>query len=443
MPRLLPILALSVALGVPPSLALDASRPSPGGERDLERLEVGSPIAADRARLGSLMVGRGCLSTDGAFATDGTLSWQPSCFGTFIAGGIGSKVYPTRGTAKDGDGHPSSNAYASLLVQFQADGAVKREVNGMFINADIVGGAASAAERDSTNTTGQLISLRQRPGPNGERPPTAWGHNIDLHIAPGAGDVQSWGVEYDINNFNKDCAPGSGCLSAGMFFNGISGHPNTAWIYSGGGTTNTYKGTVTVGKNMINWVSGAKFVPALYGIRLNGTFYRARYVSPTQLSGDVAIPDTAAPVAYTAQNAIVHNGIFLQGDNNVSGSDFISATNAYHGINITGHHHVAFNAAGDSAPYALLARPGQNLCLDSFDSCVSDNGTGLVYGRKGARVLYAEPQRTSVSGFLNSPLATPASSKAPCQAGDWAHDANFVYTCVAANTWKRAALSSW
>ncbi len=439
MSRLLPILALSAAFGMPPALALDASKADRDGRLDLERLEVSGPIAARS----SLTVGTGCQSTDGGFATDGTLSWQPNCFGVFIAGGIGSKVFATRGTEKDTNGHPRSNGYTPLLVQFQADGAIKREMNGMFINADVVGGAVSAAELDTTNTAGQLISLRQRPGPNGERPPTAWGHNIDLHIAPGSGNVQSWGVEYDMNNFNKDCGPGGGCLSAGIFFNGISGAPNTAWIYSGGGTTNTYRGSVTVARNMVNWVSGTKFVPAIYGIRLNGTFYRAHYVSPTQLAGDVAIPETSAPVSYTAQNAMVHNGIYLQGDNNVSASDFISATSAYHGVNISGHHHVAFNASGDSAPYVLLARPGQSLCLNGFDGCMSDDGGGLVYGQKGMRAFKAEPHRMTVNGFLNSPLATPASSRAPCAPGDWAHDADFVYTCVTANTWKRAALSSW
>ncbi|WP_162596071.1 hypothetical protein [Methylobacterium sp. 17Sr1-1] len=177
MPRLLPILALSAALGMPPALALEASGAGRGGGLDLERLDVGGPITAR----GSLTVGSGCQPTDGAFATDGTLSWQPSCFGTFIVSGIGSKVYATRGTGKDADGAPQSNGYTPLLVQFQADGAIKREMNGMFINADVVGGAVSAAELNTTNTTGQLISLRQRPGPNGERPPTVGAQHRPAH----------------------------------------------------------------------------------------------------------------------------------------------------------------------------------------------------------------------------------------------------------------------
>ena len=38
---------------------------------------------------------------------------------------------------------------------------------------------------------------------------------------------------------------------------------------------------------------------------------------------------------------------------------------------------------------------------------------------------------------------TPSSSSEACNQGDIAWDSNFVYTCIAANTWKRAALTSW
>ena len=38
---------------------------------------------------------------------------------------------------------------------------------------------------------------------------------------------------------------------------------------------------------------------------------------------------------------------------------------------------------------------------------------------------------------------TPASATAAGTAGEVCWDANYVYVCVAANTWRRAALSSW
>ena len=40
-------------------------------------------------------------------------------------------------------------------------------------------------------------------------------------------------------------------------------------------------------------------------------------------------------------------------------------------------------------------------------------------------------------------VAVPASASSTCTEGQWARDANYRYECVAANTWKRVALSSW
>lgn len=44
--------------------------------------------------------------------------------------------------------------------------------------------------------------------------------------------------------------------------------------------------------------------------------------------------------------------------------------------------------------------------------------------------------------FERSPYV-PTAANSPCTAGQRSWDANFEYRCVAANTWKRAALSSW
>jgi len=48
----------------------------------------------------------------------------------------------------------------------------------------------------------------------------------------------------------------------------------------------------------------------------------------------------------------------------------------------------------------------------------------------------------NASVFLET-LATPASSSAACTAGQFTDDANYHYVCVATNTWKRVALSSF
>jgi hypothetical protein len=38
---------------------------------------------------------------------------------------------------------------------------------------------------------------------------------------------------------------------------------------------------------------------------------------------------------------------------------------------------------------------------------------------------------------------TPSSASADGYAGEICYDANYIYVCTAANTWKRIALSSW
>jgi hypothetical protein len=40
-------------------------------------------------------------------------------------------------------------------------------------------------------------------------------------------------------------------------------------------------------------------------------------------------------------------------------------------------------------------------------------------------------------------VASPATSSSTCTTGSWATDGSFFYLCTAANTWRRAALSSF
>lgn len=47
------------------------------------------------------------------------------------------------------------------------------------------------------------------------------------------------------------------------------------------------------------------------------------------------------------------------------------------------------------------------------------------------------------NSFILEQAQTPATSSSSCTVGMHAWDANYIYICVAANTWKRAALSTW
>lgn len=65
-------------------------------------------------------------------------------------------------------------------------------------------------------------------------------------------------------------------------------------------------------------------------------------------------------------------------------------------------------------------------------------GVGLIGSDVGGQAIVSID--TSLVGLQ---AAAPAASSSVCTAGSWAKDANFYYVCVSANTWKRAALSSW
>lgn len=53
------------------------------------------------------------------------------------------------------------------------------------------------------------------------------------------------------------------------------------------------------------------------------------------------------------------------------------------------------------------------------------------------------PNGISTAALRVTASQPPASSTSPCTQGDLAYDQSYVYMCVATNTWKRSALSSW
>ena len=99
-------------------------------------------------------------------------------------------------------------------------------------------------------------------------------------------------------------------------------------------------------------------------------------------------------------------------------------------------------------------RPGRDGAAggDDFEVKVSDDGaifrqavvaeasTGLARFPQGARTAALEVEGDSLR--VTQPR-TPGSASDSGAAGQIAWDADYVYVCVATDTWKRAALSSW
>jgi hypothetical protein len=103
------------------------------------------------------------------------------------------------------------------------------------------------------------------------------------------------------------------------------------------------------------------------------------------------------------------------------------------------------NVGSDGNKYVAF---GNTTTVGTYQSIVmrrSDAGTTLAtFGNSGV----TGDQTVTFYGLTSAPgfaevLTTPASSSAACTAGEFTDDANFHYVCVAANTWKRAALSSF
>jgi hypothetical protein len=66
----------------------------------------------------------------------------------------------------------------------------------------------------------------------------------------------------------------------------------------------------------------------------------------------------------------------------------------------------------------------------------------LKFDGSNYRVVSATPQTINAVGGLITP-GTPASSTATCNVGQLQADGNYLYFCVAPNSWKRSALSSF
>jgi hypothetical protein len=73
-----------------------------------------------------------------------------------------------------------------------------------------------------------------------------------------------------------------------------------------------------------------------------------------------------------------------------------------------------------------------------------DPNVGITIETKGTGVLRVNTAGSATRGTLGVKVdVRPASATNPGTPGDWAADNDFIYVCVAADTWRRAALQTW
>jgi hypothetical protein len=99
---------------------------------------------------------------------------------------------------------------------------------------------------------------------------------------------------------------------------------------------------------------------------------------------------------------------------NASGSMTVSVSNA--GWKSSGSGTIAFNSTGDSCTLQYIQSKWY----------VIGNNSCVIEGLQPAEVVSA-PSTASSTGL----------------AGQIAYDSSFIYVCISANTWKRAAITSW
>lgn len=71
---------------------------------------------------------------------------------------------------------------------------------------------------------------------------------------------------------------------------------------------------------------------------------------------------------------------------------------------------------------------------------VTDGGTENVNGLEG-RIRTATQMRSDLQ--LGHRVTAPSTASSSGSVGDWSSDTSYLYVCVATNTWKRVALSTW
>ena len=212
-------------------------------------------------------------------------------------------------------------------------------------------------------------------------------------------------------------------------------------------------GTASVALGRISTASGA-YATAL------GNFVTASGNMSTALgsqavasgSGATAIGNTttASGTNSTAMgqhaNTNSHQGAFVYGDNS-SASDILAGADNEFDARAAGG--VNFYTASDlSKAVSFSANGGLTVTGGgiSADNAITFGGALQPSGSAGTSgQVLASAGSGNPPTWVTAPhwVSVPGSSSASGNPGDEAYDANYLYVCVSANTWKRVALSSW
>ena len=176
---------------------------------------------------------------------------------------------------------------------------------------------------------------------------------------------------------------------------------------------------------------------------LNGDYIGAVYSADYGALGTGILIQNSpgASWQYAIQYAKNGSSLFsVDGLGNIAGSSLYLGSVQLNGDPTNGSLDVGNTANSSATPYVDLN--GFGTSQNNVRMINDANGQLTVNTVTGGNLQVNANGVFSTGGFhLN--LATPSSSSSECTAGQIGADAKYVYVCVAANTWKRSALSSF
>jgi len=176
---------------------------------------------------------------------------------------------------------------------------------------------------------------------------------------------------------------------------------------------------------------------------LNGDYIGAVYTADYgALATGIQIQNSSPSASWQYVIKYLKNGdaIFsVDGLGNIVGSSLFLGGVDLNGDTTNGSGDVGNLANKSATPYVDLNGFGTQNNVRMINDA---NGQLTINTTTGGNLqVNANGIFTTESFHVN--LATPASSSAPCVAGQIGADANYIYVCVAANRWKRSPLSSF
>lgn len=230
----------------------------------------------------------------------------------------------------------------------------------------------------------------------------------------------------------------------------------TSWITVGGSGGGCAEGVCIqnfpAGNQTI--AGGHTFSVTNGSFNINGPGVLSVFGSPSLLN---IRPNDANSFALTISDAANASGeglgVLVDSNGDTFLSSFDSSGNSVNSIilrGVAGGSNIRF---GPDTTHGVAVSPSGSVFLDGTVQINTTSGLGAIFGSIGGGSITLVPANFSVSAFTQTLIAStgqvpvfvtaPGTSSTSCATGVEAFDSGFMYKCIAANTWKRVAISTF